>query len=320
MEDGNKPLRRERCYYEIRKRQLFRTYNKKQKIMAQKTLTTSYLAQLTNANHDGVTQQIDDRLQGFETENMMLLQAVSGVHTARQGEDTAYRRYSGKDFASDDLKREDALEDKYMSTIRALLNALLCLPDDEPLRRKAEMAVQLYKDFNFRVADGFEAEARKTLNMVQQWQAATAYTLQELGIAPWVTKAQQQAQKVLQLVTVRVDNESAKVKGELAAARKATDEAIRKVYDILNALNVLQPSAELSALTSVLFGIEDRAKLYYINGGKSGGDRPTPTPDGGGSDDGGSSDDGSDVTPVTPEPTPTPTPTPSGDDDGGTDA
>ena len=34
----------------------------------------------------------------------MLIQAVSGVHTARQGEDTAYRRYSGKDFASDDLK------------------------------------------------------------------------------------------------------------------------------------------------------------------------------------------------------------------------
>ena len=258
--------------------------------MAQKTLTTSYLAQLTNANHDGVTQQIDDRLQGFETDNLMIIQAAEAVHAARQTEDAAYRRYSGKDFASDDLKREDQLEDRYMSTIRALLNALLCLPEDEPLRRKAEMAVQLYKDFNFRVSDGFEAEARKTLNMVQQWQAATGYTLQELGIAPWVTKAQQQAQKVLQLVTVRVDNESAKVKGELAAARKATDEAIRKVYDILNALNVLQPSAELSALTSVLFGIEDRAKLYYISGGKSGGDRPTPTPDGGSSD--GSSDGG----------------------------
>ena len=118
---------------------------------------------------------------------------------------------------------------------------------------------------------------------------------------------------MLTLVTVRVDNESAKVKGELAAARRATDEAIRKVYDILNALAVLQPSAELTALTTVLFGIEDRAKLYYISGGKSGGDRPTPTPDGG-SDDGGSSDGGSDVTPVTPEPTPSPTPTPSGDD------
>ena len=84
--------------------------------------------------------------------------------------------------------------------------------------------------------------------MVQQWQAATGYTLQELGIAPWVTKAQQQAQKVLQLVTVRVDNESAKVKGELAAARKQTDEAIRRAYDILNALAVLQPTQELNAL------------------------------------------------------------------------
>ena len=109
-------------------------------------------------------------------------------------------------------------------------NALLCLPEDEPLRRKAEMAVQLYKDFNFRVADGFEAEARKTLNMVQQWQAATGYSLEELGIEPWVVKARQQAQKVLALVTVRVDHESAKVKGELAAARKATDEDMEE-YD-----------------------------------------------------------------------------------------
>ena len=43
----------------------------------------------------------------------------------------------------------DALEDKYMSTIHNLLNALLYLPDDEPLRRKAELAVQLFKDFQF---------------------------------------------------------------------------------------------------------------------------------------------------------------------------
>ena len=71
--------------------------------MAQKTLTTSYLAQLTNANHDGVTQQIDDRLQGFETDNLMIIQATEAVHAARQTEDAAYRRYSGKDFASDDL-------------------------------------------------------------------------------------------------------------------------------------------------------------------------------------------------------------------------
>ena len=272
--------------------------------MAQKTLTTSYLAKLSNANHDGVTQQICDRLRDFETENLMLIQAIDGVHTARQAEDTAYKRFSGKDFASDDLKAADQLEDKYMSTIHNLLNALLYLPETEPMRRKAQLAVQLYKDFNFSTNDGYEAEARKTYNMVQQWTSATDYTLAELGIQEWVTKARQQAANVLQLVAVRVENESAKVKGELADARKATDAAIRSAYDIVNALNVIQPSEALTQLTTLLLGIEERAKLYYISSGKK--TEPEPQPDGGdepapSGDDSGDDDGGGEVTPVTPE-------------------
>ena len=53
----------------------------------------------------------------------MFLNAATAVHAARQAEDIAFKRFSGKDFASDDLKREDRLEDQYMSTIRAMLNA-----------------------------------------------------------------------------------------------------------------------------------------------------------------------------------------------------
>ena len=275
--------------------------------MAQKNLTTSYLTKLSNANHDGVTQQIDDRLQAFETENTMLIQAAAGVHTARQAEDTAYRRFSGKDFASDDLKAADRLEDQYMSTIKNVFGGLLYLPESEPMRRKAQQAAQLFKDFQFSTSDGFEAEARKVVNMVQQWTAATDYTLAELGIQEWVTKARQSAAQVLQLVSQRVENESAKVKGELADARKQTDAAIRQAYDIVNALNVIQPSDALTQLTTLLLGIEERAKLYYISSGKKtepepepeGGDEPAPsgddTPSGDG--DGG----GGEVTPVTPE-------------------
>ncbi len=271
--------------------------------MAQKILTTSYLSKLANANHDGVTQQIDDRLQAFETENTMLIQAAAGVHTARQAEDTAYRRFSGKDFASDDLKAANRLEDQYMSTIKNVLGGLLYLPETEPMHRKTQQAAQLFKDFQFSTSDGFEAEARKVVNMVQQWQAATGYTLQELGIEPWVTKAHQQALQVLSLVQQRVENESAKVKGELAEARKQTDTAIRKAYDIVNALNVIQPSEGLTQLTTLLLGIEERAKLYYISSGKKtepepepGGDEPAPS-----GDDTPSGDGGGEVTPVTPE-------------------
>ena len=133
--------------------------------MAQKTLTTNYLSRLSNANHDGVTQQIDDRFAEFETDNQMFITARNAVHQARQAEDTAYKRFSGKDFASDDLKREDALEDKYMSTALGILNGLLYLPETEPMRRKAQQARQVLKDFNFSTSDGFEAEARKVLDL-----------------------------------------------------------------------------------------------------------------------------------------------------------
>ena len=261
--------------------------------MAQKTLTTSYLARLSNANHDGVTQQIDDRLAAFETDNTMFLNAATAVHAARQAEDIAFKRFSGKDFASDDLKREDRLEDQYMSTIRAMLNALTLLPETEPLRRKAEVAVQVFKDFQFQINDGFEAEARKTVNMVQEWQTPDKYDLAALGIEPWIAKARQQ--------------------GELADARKTTDAASRQAYDVLNALAVLQPTAELTQLIQTLFGIEERAKLYYISSGKTSGDdpkpepEPEPKPDEGGDDEGGGErlrvgeQSSGMVTPVTPE-------------------
>ena len=147
-------------------------------------------------NHDGVTQQIDDRFAAFETD----------------------RSTSGR------------------LLLKGRKNALTMLPETEPLRRKAEVAVQVFKDFQFQINDGFEAEARKTVNMVQEWQTPDKYDLAALGIEPWIAKARKQAVKVLNLVAVRVDNESAKVKGELADARKATDEAIRRLYDVLNAL------------------------------------------------------------------------------------
>ena len=257
--------------------------------MANSELTTSYLSRLSNANHDGVTAQIYERLVAFTTSNQLLTEAVAGVGTARTAEDVAYKRVSAKDFVSDDLKKEDQIEDRYMVTVRGMLNALTELPDDEPMKRKAEEALQVFKDFHFLTTNGYEAEARKTLNMVQEWQTPGKYDIAALGIGPWIEKANVQAGKVLQLVAQRVDNESAKVKGELADARKVTDAAIRRAFDVLNAMTVLTPSAELSALVNVLFGIEDRAKQYYINGASPSGEHPggsltpNPSPEGEGS-------------------------------------
>jgi len=42
--------------------------------MENPTLPTNWLAALSNANHDGTTQQIDDAVGNFETENHVFLQ------------------------------------------------------------------------------------------------------------------------------------------------------------------------------------------------------------------------------------------------------
>ncbi|MBQ4387644.1 MAG: hypothetical protein II822_08590 [Prevotella sp.] len=95
---------------------------------------------------NGMSRSTSGRLLPKGRKNQMLIQAAAAVHTARQKEDAAYRRFSGKDFASDDLRAADQLEDKYMSAIHAILNGLLYLPETEPMRRKAQLAVQLFKD------------------------------------------------------------------------------------------------------------------------------------------------------------------------------
>lgn len=55
-----------------------------------------------------------------------------------------------------------------MSAVKNVLGALLYQPESEPMRRKAQQAAQLFKDFQFSTSDGFEVEARKVVNIVQQ--------------------------------------------------------------------------------------------------------------------------------------------------------
>ena len=60
--------------------------------MENPTLPTNWLAALSNANHDGTTQQIDDAVGNFETENQVFLQKAQAVHQARVQEDDVWQK------------------------------------------------------------------------------------------------------------------------------------------------------------------------------------------------------------------------------------
>ena len=260
-------------------------------------LLAGYLRGLSNANHFGVVTQIDNNFGNFETENQVFIAAATEAHRKYMAEDEAYKR-TQKDWNVDRLKAADEILDDYMIALRAILAGYAALPDGEEMKQPAKEFLQLWKDFDFKTNDSYSGETSKVLNILQEVHKKQSQA-EALGVWPYFIKAAQQAQTVQGLLDARFNELSSRTVGELKAAREATDAAIKQCFVVLNSLQVLMPSNDVTALCRKLKAIEDYAKQYYLkdNGNNADEGDVTPVnPDGGGSQDG-----GGDVTPVTPE-------------------
>lgn len=264
------------------------------------SLATTFLTKVTNAEHGGLVRQIVGKLQGASISNEMFTQRLNAVVSTSQAEDDAYT-HSLKDFNSNRLKEDDDIVDKLVKAIRAIFNGYKELPEDEPNRQKGIELSQVFKDYNFSPSDTYTAEAEKIRNMNQVFQARIA-DLQALGVADYWAKAVTHAANIEQLLSQRFDDIAARVVGEMKTARANTDNAIKAMYELLAAMKVMMPSAELTALISQLDAIEAYAWQYYLNGK-------------GGSSSGGSS---SGTTPTTPDTPDNPENPGTGDNTGGT--
>ena len=261
-------------------------------------LLAGYLRGLSNANHFGVVTQIDNNFGNFETENQVFLAAAQEAHRKYVAEDEAYKR-TQKDWNVDRLKAADEILDDYMIALRAILAGYAALPDGEEMKQPAKEMLQLWKDFDFKTNDSYSGETSKVLNIVQEVAKKQAQA-EALGVWSYFVKAAQQAQTVQGLLDARFNELSSRTVGELKAAREATDAAIKQCFVVLNSLQVLMPSDDVTALCKKLKAIEDYAKQYYLK------------------DNGNNADEG-DVTPVNPDDSdnPQPEPQPSGDDEQG---
>ena len=250
-------------------------------------LNFSYLGLLSNAHHDGTTQQIDDACAEFETEVMAFIRKRSALHQARVKEDEVWQR-SQVDPAVKQLQAADKRQDNYMSCFHAIVNGYGSLPDDEALKAQALTAKRVFKDFKFSINDSYGAEADKILQMGQNLGPLQEY-LTGIGAWQWYLKAAQSAVQVQQLLAERARTKGEEVKGELKAARRQTDLAVADLYKTINAMMDLMPSDALTALYTQLKGFERYAKQYYLSKGKDE-DEPEPEPQ-----------PEPDVTPVQPE-------------------
>ena len=239
-------------------------------------LNFSYLGLLSNAHHDGTTQQIDDACAEFETENMRFIQKRSALHQCRVKEDEAWKK-SQVDPVVKQLQAADKRQDNYMSCFHSIVSGYGSLPDDEALKADALAAKQVFKDFKFSINDGYGAEADKILQMGQNLGPLQEY-LTGIGAWQWYVKAAQSASQVRQLLAEHARTKGETVKGELKAARRQTDLAVADLYKTINAMMDLLPSDGLTALYTQLKGFELYAKQYYLPKGKDE-DEPEPEPE-----------------------------------------
>ena len=240
-------------------------------------LNISWLVRLSNPNHDGTTQQIDDCVTAFECNNVRFNEKRQALHLARQAEDEVWIK-SQRDPAVKLLEGADKGQDSYVSAARYITMAHAGLPDTEPTKAEAVECEQVFKDANFRTDNPYGAEADKIIQMHQNLLPHQAF-LTQIGAWSFYTKAVEQAQLVRQYLSARALTLGEAVKGEMKTARRATDLAVADLYKVIEAMMELMPSAEMTTLYNQLKGIEIYARQYYLKEGSTGSGAGQASPD-----------------------------------------
>ena len=273
------------------------------------SLAISYLTRVSVAEHDGLVRQILGKLQASGISHEMFTQRLGVYATRVNEEDVAYAQ-SMKDFNSDRLKKEDDQCDSYAKAVRAILNGHTEIPESEANYQLAIELLQVFKDYKFSPSDTYTAEADKVRNMNQVFQTRLA-DLETLGVKAYWLQVVAHATNVEQIMSQRFDAIAAQTVGAVKTARANTDQALKSVYELLSAMSVMAPSAELTSLIAQLDAIESYACQYYLggkkpsgsgnNGGSQQGGTASPDPSQGG-ENGGGEGGGQGTGTVTPDP------------------
>ena len=237
--------------------------------MPSQILTVTWLPLLPNSKHDSYTAQIFTVASSFQTDNESYNTCVQNLLTCRDAEDGLWNR-SRRDPASASLRIAYARMDAYVRAARSYISAHAGLPAFEPTVEEAMACLKIFTDINFKVGEGYHAGSDKVIQMRQNLLPHETF-LTQIGAWPLYEKANTEALEVRRLLIERASTLGDFVKGELKTARRATDLAIAELYGIIEAMNKLQPSVELAALISQLFGLEDYAKKYDIKSASSSG-------------------------------------------------
>ena len=241
------------------------------------------LLRATNGAHFDFFRQEKERLQAAGIADERFQARLSAFSTAFAEEDRCFR-ISQKSLLTDEIAEADTQRDQLYLALRRQVKAYVGHPV-AALAAAARPVWQRIKDYNIDVNVQLNRESGEIDNLLQDLATHTEQTAL-LGIDALISLLRTENEKVKTLMAQRNDERADIVKGELKAARRATDLAWNALAEYLGAYIIITDTPALRQLEQQINKdiAEAKRKILATHGSSATDDG---TEDDGGTDDGG---------------------------------
>ena len=218
------------------------------------------LSHLNNGAHFQFMKNVSDRLASDTKikENAVGQAAIKALTEALTAEDK-YLVLSQKSLLTDDIIKADRERDTLFAGYRTAVKGFLNMPVAD-LAKHAHQLWQHLVDYAIDPKMQLERETGLITNLCTDLAGEYATQVQALGLKPYVDALKTANERVEALLVQRTADNSTKVIGALAAARRTSDDAIRNLIKVVNALAILGKPADYAAFIDFMNTLIKRYK------------------------------------------------------------
>jgi len=215
---------------------------------------------LNNGAHFQFIKNVSDRLAtDTKIKENAVGQAVIKALTEALTTEDKYLVLSQKSLLTDEIAHADKERDTLFTGYRTAVKGFLNMPI-AALAKNARELWQHLADYAIDPQMQLERETGLITNLCTDLVGKYATQVQALGLKPYVDALKTANERVETLLVQRTTDNSTKVVGALRTAREASDNAIRNLTKVVNALAILGKPADYAAFIDFMNTLIKRYK------------------------------------------------------------
>lgn len=240
-------------------------------------IDTVAVSRASNAAHYEYMATIRRRIEEIRLENEIWQRATEEFKRAIDAEDKAFKQYRASDHTTA-IREADAERDRQYASLRDAIKAFAKFPIAETAAQ-AEPLMKVIRNYKIDTSENYMKESGNIENMLQDLLQYSTQ-LRKLGLDVLANQLRENNNKVRQLLATRNDERTARVMGELKAARFVTDEAYLAVVFYTNAYAALNPDRREAAdlVKRIAEDLDYFRRHAMAPAHRKKEDDPTPTP------------------------------------------